>query len=66
MEVDGEDGEKDGWAGWEVDSDSDDSSSDSEGWIDVSSDGEDLELSDSDDEKEAKDPKAQRWERKKS
>ena len=49
MDVEGED-EKDAWDGWEVDSDSDESSSESEGWVDVSSDGEDLVLSDSDDE----------------
>ena len=44
---------EDDWAGWEVASDSSDSSSESEGWIDVSSDSEnELELSDSEDEKD--------------
>jgi protein SDA1 len=36
------------WEGWELESDSSESS---EGWQDVSSDGEDFEVSDSDDEK---------------
>lgn len=40
-----------GWENWDVETDS--SESDSEGWMDVSSDGEDLEVSDSEDEKEA-------------
>lgn len=39
-----------GWENWDVETDS--SESDSEGWMDVSSDGEDLEVSDSEDEKE--------------
>ncbi|KIL00642.1 hypothetical protein PAXRUDRAFT_821434 [Paxillus rubicundulus Ve08.2h10] len=39
-----------GWEGWDAGTDS--SESDSEGWIEVSSDGEDLEVSDSEDEKE--------------
>ncbi|KIJ17224.1 hypothetical protein PAXINDRAFT_10074 [Paxillus involutus ATCC 200175] len=39
-----------GWEGWDAETDS--SESDSEGWNDVSSDGEDLEVSDSEDEKE--------------
>ncbi|KAF8840988.1 protein required for actin cytoskeleton organization and cell cycle progression [Paxillus ammoniavirescens] len=39
-----------GWEKWDAETDS--SESDSEGWIGVSSDGEDLEVSDSDDEKE--------------
>lgn len=38
------------WENWDVETDS--SESESEGWIDVSSDGEDLEVSDSEDEKE--------------
>ncbi|CUA77184.1 Protein sda1 [Schizosaccharomyces pombe 972h-] [Rhizoctonia solani] len=43
---------EDGWEGWDVESDSDESSSASEGWIDVESDGEELDISDSDDEKD--------------
>lgn len=46
-----------GWKNWDVETDS--SESDSEGWVQVSSDGEDLAVSDSEDEKEtskAKDP----------
>lgn len=39
-----------GWENWDVETDS--SESDSERWIDVSSDGDDLEVSDSEDEKE--------------
>lgn len=46
------DGEPEAWDGWEVDSDSDESSSASEGWIDVSSDEEDIVISDSEDENE--------------
>ncbi|KAF9239627.1 SDA1-domain-containing protein [Melanogaster broomeanus] len=42
----------DGWEGWDVETDSSDSDSGSEGWNDVSSDGEDLNVSDSEDEKE--------------
>ena len=38
-----------GWEGWDVESDSDEESSD--GWVGVSSDEEDLEISDSEDEK---------------
>ena len=38
------------WEGWDVESDSDESESEQEDWIDVQSDGEDLVLSDSDDE----------------
>lgn len=57
MDIDGDEEAKDGWEGWEVGSDSDESSSDSEGWVDVSSDGEDLVLSDSEDEKENADDK---------
>lgn len=54
-EESGTDGEEsddeDAWVGWEVASDSDSSSS-SDGWIDVSSDSENvLEISDSEDEK---------------
>ncbi|KAL9085680.1 MAG: hypothetical protein Q9159_004557 [Coniocarpon cinnabarinum] len=40
-----------GWNNWDVSSDS---SSDSGGWIDVSSEGEDIEVSDSEDENEKK------------
>lgn len=50
---DEEDDNEDDWAAWEVATDSSDDSSASEGWISVSSDSEnDLELSDSDDEKD--------------
>lgn len=50
-----EDDEENDWAGWEVASESSDSSS-SDGWIEVSSDSDnDLELSDSDDEETKKD-----------
>ncbi|KAF8742790.1 Protein required for actin cytoskeleton organization and cell cycle progression, partial [Rhizoctonia solani] len=44
----------DGWDGWDVESDSDESSSASEGWIDVESDSEELDVSDSDDEEDKK------------
>ncbi|KAH8116301.1 SDA1-domain-containing protein [Phellopilus nigrolimitatus] len=48
------------WAGWEVASETSDSSSASEGWIDVPSDSEnELDLSDSDDEKEKKEKDAE-------
>ena len=40
------------WEGWDVESDSDEESSD--GWMDVESDGEDLDISDSDDEGDSK------------
>ncbi|KAK4055719.1 Severe Depolymerization of Actin [Microbotryomycetes sp. JL201] len=40
------------WANWDVESEGSD---DSGGWIDVSSDGEDIEISDSDDDDEGKD-----------
>ncbi|CAE6476948.1 unnamed protein product [Rhizoctonia solani] len=42
--------DEDGWDGWDVESDSGESSSASEGWVDVESDGEELDISDSDDE----------------
>lgn len=42
------------WEGWDVDSDSDESS---EGWMDVGSDGDDLDISDSEDEGDSKKPK---------
>ncbi|KAL5531528.1 hypothetical protein ACEPAG_4405 [Sanghuangporus baumii] len=55
---DEENDDGDAWEGWEVASDSDSSSS-SDGWIDVSSDSEnDLEISDSDDEKRSQKKKA--------
>lgn len=41
-----------GWENWDVETDSSDSESEAEGWIDVSSEGGDLEVSDSEDEKE--------------
>ncbi|KDN38895.1 hypothetical protein RSAG8_09176, partial [Rhizoctonia solani AG-8 WAC10335] len=44
--------DEDGWEGWDVESDSDESSSASEGWMDVESDGEELDISDSDDEED--------------
>ncbi|PAV19968.1 required for actin cytoskeleton organization and cell cycle progression [Pyrrhoderma noxium] len=55
VDAEGEDEDnEDDWAGWEVASDSD-SSSESDGWIDVSSDSEhELEISDSEDEKDEK------------
>jgi protein SDA1 len=43
-----EDDDEAAWNGWEVGSDSSDSS---EGWQDVASEGEDFDVSDSDDEK---------------
>ncbi|KAH9967129.1 protein required for actin cytoskeleton organization and cell cycle progression [Russula dissimulans] len=44
------------WEGWEIESDSSDSSSDPGGWIDVESDGEDhLSLSDSDKDEKGRD-----------
>jgi len=49
VEVDEEDDA--GWDNWEVESDD---STDSGGWEDVSSDGDDLEISDSEDEKPVK------------
>ncbi|KAF8136121.1 SDA1-domain-containing protein [Boletus edulis] len=42
-----------GWENWDVETDA--SESDSEGWNDVSSDGDDLEISDSEDEARAND-----------
>lgn len=47
-----EEDEEKAWEGWEVDSESSDS--DSEGWIAVSSDEEDIVISDSEDESEKK------------
>lgn len=44
-----EEDEAENWKNWEVESDSSD---DSEGWINVESDGEDINISDSEDEKE--------------
>ncbi|KAF9050794.1 hypothetical protein BDZ89DRAFT_1126332 [Hymenopellis radicata] len=41
------------WGNWDVESDDSDSSSESDGWIDVEDDGKDLEVSDSEDEDEA-------------
>ncbi|QRW01355.1 hypothetical protein RhiLY_00352 [Ceratobasidium sp. AG-Ba] len=46
--------DSDGWGGWEVDSESSDESDESEGWIDVESDNEELEISDSEDEGDKK------------
>ncbi|KAH7889879.1 SDA1-domain-containing protein [Phlebopus sp. FC_14] len=42
------------WEGWDIESDSSEDS-ESEGWIDVESDGDDLDVSDSEDEKEKPD-----------
>ncbi len=52
--VDLDDAEDDdaGWEGWDVESDSSEESS--EGWVDIESDGDDLVVSDSDDEDAAK------------
>ena len=47
-----EEDEEAGWENWDVETDSSESESESEVWVDVSSDGEDLEVSDSEDEKE--------------
>ncbi|KIJ69642.1 hypothetical protein HYDPIDRAFT_172966 [Hydnomerulius pinastri MD-312] len=47
MEVDDDEA---AWEGWDVQTDSSESDSESEGWISVESDGEDLEVSDSEDE----------------
>jgi protein SDA1 len=46
-----EDEEADGWKNWDVEEDDSDGSG---GWIDVASDGEDIDVSDSDDDKPAK------------
>ncbi|TFY77045.1 hypothetical protein EWM64_g6967 [Hericium alpestre] len=52
--VSGDENESDGWDGWDVESNSSDSSSDSGGWVDVESDGDDnIVVSDSDDEADA-------------
>ncbi|KAG8623718.1 hypothetical protein KVT40_008694 [Elsinoe batatas] len=48
---DDEDVEAEGWKNWEAE---EDDSDDSGGWIDVSSDGEDIDISDSEDEREKK------------
>lgn len=40
------------WEGWDIESDSDEESSD--GWLDVESDGDDLDISDSEDEGDSK------------
>jgi protein SDA1 len=57
LDPDGDDGdeeldEAEDWKKWEVESDAD--SDDSGGWINVESDGEDIEISDSEDEKDKK------------
>ncbi|KIJ32330.1 hypothetical protein M422DRAFT_76548 [Sphaerobolus stellatus SS14] len=54
-EKEGEDGEVEedgdaGWEGWEEGSEDSDSDSESEGWVNVSDDGDDLVISDSEDE----------------
>ncbi|KAI0956922.1 hypothetical protein AcW1_005479 [Taiwanofungus camphoratus] len=50
----GEEAEADeaGWENWDVESDSSEDSSDSDRWVDVESDGDDLDVSDSEDEGE--------------
>ncbi|EJD54169.1 protein required for actin cytoskeleton organization and cell cycle progression [Auricularia subglabra TFB-10046 SS5] len=54
-EEDGEGaGDEEDWKNWDVESDESDSDSESEGWINVESDGEDIVVSDSDDEAESK------------
>ncbi|KAF8509431.1 SDA1-domain-containing protein [Hysterangium stoloniferum] len=45
-----EEDEEAAWEGWEVASDSSNSDSESDGWINVESDGDDLEITDSEDE----------------
>ncbi|KAG9075671.1 Severe Depolymerization of Actin [Ceratobasidium sp. UAMH 11750] len=52
----GSDAESDdeGWDGWDVESDSSESSDASDGWIDVESDSEELDISDSEDEGDKK------------
>jgi protein SDA1 len=47
---DGEEDDENAWEGWELESESSDHSSDSGGWIDVESDGDHLNISDSEDE----------------
>ncbi|KGB76985.3 protein SDA1 [Cryptococcus deuterogattii R265] len=59
MEVDEDDDE--GWEGWEAESDSE---NDSDGWQSVSSGGEDLEISDSEDESDKKRDKKDKREKK--
>ncbi|PSK51985.1 Protein sda1 [Elsinoe australis] len=46
-----EDAEAEGWRNWDAE---EDDSDDSGGWIDVSSDGEDIDISDSEDERDKK------------
>lgn len=50
-----EDEDEAAWQGWDVETDSE-SDSESQGWIDVESDGEDLEVSDSEDEAPTREP----------
>jgi protein SDA1 len=56
LDPDGDDGEEldegEDWKAWDVESDGD--SDDSGGWINVESDGEDIQISDSEDEKDKK------------
>ena len=54
--LDEEDDEAKGWENWDAQSDSSESSA---GWIDVESDGEDIDISDSEDEKPKSSPKDQ-------
>ncbi|KAF2148568.1 SDA1 domain-containing protein [Myriangium duriaei CBS 260.36] len=57
---DEEDEEAEGWNNWDVE---DDDSDDSGGWINVSDDGEDIDISDSDDEGPTKKQKTEKAER---
>jgi len=50
-----EDEDEAAWQGWDVETDSE-SDSESQGWIDVESDGEGLEVSDSEDEAPTREP----------
>ncbi|CAO2652531.1 Nn.00g008140.m01.CDS01 [Neocucurbitaria sp. VM-36] len=59
VDVDIEEDEAEDWKKWDVESDED--SDDSGGWINVESDGEDIEISDSEDEKDkSKQPPAKK------
>ncbi|WPH03350.1 protein sda1 [Acrodontium crateriforme] len=53
--LESEEDEQKGWENWDAESDDSD---DSGGWINVESDGEDIEISDSEDEKDSKEKKA--------
>ncbi|KIM57659.1 hypothetical protein SCLCIDRAFT_1219350 [Scleroderma citrinum Foug A] len=55
VDSENEDEDEAAWEGWDVETDSE-SDSESEGWIDVESDSEDLEVSDSEDEAPTREP----------